>query len=70
MAINWSCLNRPANPASKHSEGDVIRNLTDRAIAQAEANQRALQQAIADEKKRQRIEDRKAAAIFGLTPEE
>lgn len=63
MAINWSCLDKPANPASQHAEGEILKQLTDRAMAQSAANERALNQAKADEKKRLR-EEAQQTAVF------
>lgn len=64
MAIDWSCLDRPANPASQHAEGEVIKRLEEQASAQSDANQRQLQEAKAEEAKRRRAEERQAAAYI------
>lgn len=64
MAINWSCLDKPANPASQHAEGEILKRLTDRAMSQADANEAALNRAKADEVKRKREEERQTAAFM------
>jgi hypothetical protein len=65
MALDlWAALRTPANPASSHAEGEVIERLVDRALAQSDANETALNQAKADEAKRRRAEERQAKAYL------
>jgi hypothetical protein len=64
MAINWSCLKTPPNPAVEPSNDFVIEKLADRALAQSAANEAALNQAKADEAKRRRAEERQAKAYL------
>jgi hypothetical protein len=65
MALDlWASLRTPANPASKHAEGDVIARLTERALAQSAANEEQLNKARAEEAKQKRAEERQATAYL------
>jgi hypothetical protein len=65
MAINWPDFSNASKPAD--AVGDAVRIMTDRAIAQSAANQRALQTAKAEVAKRQRAENLAAAQVLDTT---
>jgi len=60
----WASLRTPANPASTHADGEVIKRLEEQASAQAAANERQLNEARAEEAKRKRAEERQAKAYL------
>lgn len=66
MAINWDCLKKPS---AITTEAEVIKRLEERGLAQADANQRQLEEAKAADVKRRRIEEIQASRLAGKLEE-
>ena len=59
----WDSLRTPRNPAVPPTDEAVIKQLTERSMAQADANRAAIEQAKAEQVKQQRRDERMATAL-------
>jgi len=59
----WKSLTTPRNPALPPTDEEVIRQLSARALAQADANQAALEKAKAEQAKQARRDDAMATVL-------
>lgn len=59
----WDSLKTPRNPALPPTDEEVINRLTERGMPQADANQRALEKAKAEQAKQARRDDAMATVL-------